>query len=62
MAKKHKKTTELKCNAQVSITTELSGKKAEAEFLDLLHQLDEFCMNNGLDIWVDTAYIDHQEI
>jgi hypothetical protein len=64
MAKKKNKNkkTELKCNAQVSIVTNLNKEKAEEQFLHLLHKLDEFCMNNGIDIWVDKAYIDKQEI
>ena len=62
MAKKHKKIIKLSCNSQVSITTDKSGKKAEEEFLSLIHQLDEFCMNNGIDLWVDTAFIDQEEI
>jgi len=62
MAKKQKKEIELKCNAQVSIITKLSGNKAEAEFLNAIHLLDEFCMNNNIVLWVDDAYIDHQEI
>jgi hypothetical protein len=62
MAKKQSKEIELKCNAQVSIITKSSGKKAEAEFLNAIHLLDEFCMNNGIDLWVDFAYIDNQEI